>query len=170
MTTAWTLPSAISQYAEPGGEQVHIPWDLHGANFAISPISTNGLLTHISRSPKLDIRSKTYFLQFSGFNFKNLPAVLTGIEMKLTARRRGRIMDETVQLSIGNQLIGNNAASTSLDPITLYGGSTDLWSTQNFSLSNVLNNNFGVSIRLQSHINWPHRDAAFIDAVELRIY
>jgi hypothetical protein len=170
MTTDWTPPTLISQYAEPGGEQVHIPWDLHGGNFVISPITTDGLLTHIARSPKFDIRSKTYFLQLSGFNFKNLPTVLTGIEMRLTARRRGRIMDETIQLSIGNQLIGNNVASSLLDPIMFYGGSTDLWSTQNFSLSNVLDNNFGVSIRLQSHINWPHRDAAFIDAVELRIY
>ena len=137
MTTAWTSPTIITQYAEEGAESVHVPW----VNTSM-PLSTNGSLEHIARSPKHDIRTKTYYLKFTGFNFENLPQTISGIELKLDVSRRGRVTDETV----------------------------DLWAMENLLLTDVEDNNFGVVIRFQSHPHWPHKDHAFVNAVELRIH
>lgn len=163
MTTNWATPSTISQAAEEGAESVHISWD-------IQSISTTSPLYHIARSPKYNLKSKTYFLTFSEFNFTGLPDTLTGIELRLTARRRGRVMDETIQLCLDNNLIGDNKASRSLDVTKLYGSENDLWNTENLSITDISSPTFGVKLRFQSHLDWPHQDPILIDAVELRIY
>jgi hypothetical protein len=174
MTTEWTIPTIISQYSDAA--DVHIPWDDSKGYSAIQnkndkeSLVTNGSLTHLARSPKTDLQSKTYFLKLQGFNFVNLPAVLSGIEFKLTANRSGRITDETIQLCLGDSLIGDNNADLILDPIKIYGGSTDLWNTINLSITDIQNQNFGVVLRFQSHPKFPHRDGAYINAVELRIH
>jgi hypothetical protein len=163
MTTAWISPTTFSQYPEEGAELVHIPWDR-------TLTSTDGCLEHIARSPKQDIRTKTYYLKATGFNFSNLPTTISGIEVRLTMNRRGRITDDTVDLIVANQALGNNKASLDLSPIKIYGSATDLWSTKNLTLLDVIDSNFGVLFRFQSHPHWPHKDAAFINAVELRIH
>ena len=78
--------------------------------------------------------------------------------------------DETIQLCLEDDLIGENRADLNLDPIKVYGGNTDLWSTENLSMSNIQDPTFGVVVRLQSHPSFPHRDGAYINAVELRIH
>jgi hypothetical protein len=163
MTTNWATPSTIIQAAEEGAESVHISWDTQS-------ISTTEPLYHIARAPKHDLKSKTYFLTFSGFNFIGLPDTLTGIELRLTAKRRGRVMDETIQLCLDNNLVGDNKASRSLDVTKLYGGENDLWNTENLSITDITSPTFGVKLRFQSHPDWPHRDPILISAVELRIY
>jgi len=163
MTTEWTLPSIISQFAEDGGETAHISWTDQ------FPISTTGFLMHIARAPRHDIQMKTYYLKLTGFNFRNLPTTLSGVEMRITARRRGRIMNETIQLCIGNR-VSDNRATLHIEPVEVFGGATDLWSMKDLSLVDVADSNFGVVVRLQSHTHWPHKDAAIVDAVELRIH
>jgi hypothetical protein len=165
MTTAWTSPTIITQYAEAGAESVHVPW-----TGTIMPLSTDGSLEHIARSPKHDIRTKTYYLKFTGFNFENLPATISGIELKLDVQRRGRVTDETVDLYVADQAVGNNQATLELVPTKIYGGETDLWAMENLLLADVEDNNFGVVIRFQAHPHWPHKDHAFVNAVELRIH
>lgn len=173
MATNWSLPSIITQYAESGAEDVHLPWDdkqsfsqLHNKD---SRLGTVGQLQHIARSPKHDLRNKTYFLKAQGFNFRGLPEVLSGIKLRLTVSRSGRITDETIQLCLGEDLVGDNHASLSLDPMKTYGGETDLWNTS-LSITDITTPEFGVVLRFQAHPHWPHRDAAFIDAVEIQIY
>jgi hypothetical protein len=161
MTTAWTAPTIFSQYAEEGAESVHVQWD-------DSLTSTYGCLEHIARSPKHDLRTKTYYLKATGFNFQNLPQSVSGIELRLSMKRRGRITDETISLVFDGET-SENRATLDLAPTKLYGGETDNWSVGNLSLAN-LNSNFGVLLRFQAHPHWPHKDAAFIDAVELRIH
>jgi hypothetical protein len=124
---------------------------------------------HIARAPRHDIQMKTYYLKLTGFNFCNLPTTLSGVEMRITARRRGRIMNETIQLCIGNR-VSDNRATLNIEPIEVFGGETDLWSMKDLSLVDVADSNFGVVIRLQSHTHWPHKDSAIVDAVELRIH
>jgi hypothetical protein len=161
MTTEWTTPATFSQYAEEGAESVHIPWDS-------TLTSTNGCLEHIARSPKHDLKTKTYYLEATGFNFQNLPNVISGIELKLSVKRRGRITDETINLVV-NDNVGENHATLDLSPTKTYGGATDIWGVKNLSVGN-LSNNLRVLLRFQAHPNWPHKDPAFIDAVELRIH
>ena len=176
MTTEWTFPTIISQYPEPEAESAHIQWDDSKGYYAIQnrddkqSLMTNGTLYHFSRSPKTDIRTKTYFLKVQGFNFLNLPVVLSGIELRLSTNRFGRITDETIQLCMGNELLGDNLADLILDPIKVYGSGTHLWNIKNLSITDIQNPNFGVVIRFQSHPQYPHRDGAYINAVELRIH
>jgi hypothetical protein len=113
---------------------------------------------------------KTYYLELTGYNFQNLPDVITGIEARLTADRRGRITDEQTFLCLDGAMIGNNKADLSLAPKKTYGGETDLWGTENLSTADLQNSSFGITIRFQSHPHWPHKDGASVDSVELRIY
>ena len=161
MTTPWTNPTTLTQYAEEGAESVHVQWDN-------SLKSTNGCLEHIARSPKHDLRTKTYYLKATGFNFQNLPETISGVELRLSVKRRGRVTDETISLVINDQ-VSENRATLDLAPTKLYGNETDVWAMENLSIE-TLDNNFGVVIRLQAHLHWPHKDPAFIDAVELRIH
>lgn len=176
MTTEWTTPTIFSQYAESGAEHAHISWDdSNGWSPLLNrdvneKIRTTGTLVHIARSPKHDILTKTYYVKCQGFNFVNLPDSPSGIELKLSTQRRGRITDETIQLCFDDQVISDNLANLIVDPIKVYGSSTSLWSVKNLSMSTIQDSKFGVVIRLQSHPNYPHNDEAYINAVELRIH
>jgi len=174
MNSNWALPTSISQYAEPGAEDHHVSWiddnDFEGlkqVNDGSVKISRD--LLHIAKQPNHDLVEKTYFLKLTGFNFNNLPDVVSGIEMRLTMKRYGRISDETVQLYLDNDAIGDNRASISLDPVNLYGSEDDNWNT-NLSISDVQNPTFGLLVRFRSHPKWPHKSSALIDAVEIRIH
>jgi hypothetical protein len=174
MTTNWTLPRTITQYAETGGEDAHVSWlevnDFHGLkNLDGKSVRTTRDLIHIAREPRHDIKEKTYYLKLTNFNFVNLPATLSGIELKLSMNRVGRITDETIQLCRNDDLVGDNHASLNLDLIKIYGSETDNWNT-NLTMSDIQNSSFGVVIRFQSHPNWPHKSSPLIDAVELRIH
>jgi hypothetical protein len=174
MTTVWTPPSLISQYAEPSAEDIHIPWNALEFSavtaFDQQRLGLNGVLSHIARSPKHDTLSKTYFLKFQGFNFKNLPDSISGVEVKLCADRRGRVTDDTVQLIVNNAAVGSNKANLNLDPIKYYGSPTDKWEVPSLSTADLANSNFGLLLRFKSHPNYPHSDPAFINSIELRIY
>jgi len=173
MTTAWTLPTSIIQYPEPGAETAHVAWnDIN--NFSalknlVSSVQTTGNLIHTARSPKLDIRNKTYYIQATGFNFQNPPTVLSGIGFRLTARRYGRATDDTIQICFNNDLIGDNRADLLIAPQKNYGGPTDLWNT-GLTLTTVQDPSFGIVVRFQAHKDWPHKDPVLINAIEMCLY
>jgi len=172
MTTNWALPTSIIQYAETDAEDAHVSWV---DNFSAlihktgRSVKTSRDLLHIAKQPKHDLVEKTYFIKASGFNFINLPDTVSGIEMKLSMKRHGRISDDTIQLFSDGDLIGDNQASMGLNPITIYGGETEMWNTS-LLISKITNPAFGVVIRFRSHPNWPHKTGAMLDAVELRIH
>lgn len=173
MTTKWTPPTICSQYAEEGAEDFHISWDSSSFSSIRSnnsnSLGTMGTLEHSARSPKTDVTNKTYFLKITGFNFTQLPTTLSGIELRLTMNRGGRVTDETVSLCINDTLVGTNNADLDLNPLKVYGGEANLWDT-NLTIVDVTDPSFGVILRFKSHPQWPHRTGAFIDAVELRIH
>lgn len=174
MTTNWALPTIVEQYSESGAEDFHILWDSTDnfsplLNLDGRSIKTSKDLLHIARDPRHDILQKTYYLKITGFNFYNVPSTITGIEVKLTMKRFSRITDDTIQLTFDNLLIGENKANLNLDPIKIYGSQDDIWET-NLTASDVTNSSFGVILRFQSHPNWPHKNSALIDSVELRIH
>lgn len=170
MSTNWTFPTVVTQYAE---DESHIAWKEENFDNITSPsgrmVTTNGNLMHIARSPRNDITMKTFFLRASGFNFQNLPENISGITCRLTMKRGGRIVDDTVQLCYQENLIGENRAGKTIDPIQVYGTPQDLWNT-NLDVSMVQDLSFGIVLRFRSHPSWPHKTAASIDTVELQIH
>jgi hypothetical protein len=172
MSTIFTTPTTIIQYPE---DLNHIAW-FEQDNFSnIKTLNGKGTSTvrpllHISRQPKNDINMKTYYLQATGFNFVNLPQVLSGIACRVTINRGGRIFDDTIQLCFQNNLIGINKTGQSCDPVQIYGGSTDLWDVKNISLSMIQDNSFGVTVRFRSHPSWPHKTTPIINGIELQIF
>ena len=171
MTTNWTLPNTVDQYAETGGETAHISWvNFSGlASLDGRATKTSRDLIHIAVDERHDLTNKTYFLKLTNFSFIKLPEVLSGIEVRISMNRGGRITDETVQLCINNNLIGDNHASLEMSPNKIYGSDTSKWNTQ-LTMNDIQNPTFGVIIRFQSHPRWPHKSSPLIDAVELRIH
>jgi hypothetical protein len=174
MTTPWTLPTTVVQYAEPGTELYDISWDDSSDFQGLKTlddtyIKTTRDLLHISRSPKIDVTMKTWYLRITGFAFTNLPETLSGIAVRVTGNRRGRITDDTVQLCLQSEGLGENRANLDLSPQKIYGNDTDLWNTQ-LTIADIMDPTFGVLVRLQSHPHYPHKDSAFLDCVEVQIY
>lgn len=174
MSTNWALPTTISQYSEQSAENAHIRWD-DVNNFSSLKYSdgkfvkTERDLLHIAREPKHDITEKTYYLRLTGFTFTNIPNIISGVEMRLTMNRFGRISDDTVQLCLNGDVIGNNFADVNLEPITVYGSNSDLWDS-NINLISIQDASFGVVLRFKSHPLWPHKHSALIDSVEIRVH
>lgn len=171
MSTPWTSPNIIEQYFEDEG---HIAWhevnnfsNLKSANN--QGVSTITPLLHISRQPRNDIKMKTYYLRATGFNFDNMPGAVSGVKVRLTMNRQGRITDETVQLTTNETLIGENKAVLDLNPTQIYGSETDLWSIENISPALIQDSSFGIVLRFQSHPKWPHKSTPIIFGVELQI-
>lgn len=175
MTTSWTFPSTVAQYPEQGGETAHVSWSSDD-NFSaiknedVRSIQTNQPLVHIARAPKPDVKNKTYFVRCTGFNFVNIPDIISGIEVKLMARRYGRATDDTIQLCLNDELIGENKASLSIIEYKVYGGDTDLWQVENLTKDVIQDSSFGVVFRFQAHPSWPHKDPALVEYIEMRIH
>lgn len=174
MSSNWAYPTEISQYAQPDFENVHVSWN-EIDNFNSLKYNdgrhtkTSRELLHIARDPKHDILEKTYYLKLTGFNFSDCPNSLSGIQARIKMNRGGRITDDTVQLSLNNDLIGHNLTDADLNPIKLYGGENNLWGT-GLTLPDILNSSFGIVVRFKSHPKYPHKTSPMVDSVELRIY
>jgi len=178
ITTLWMTPTIVSQYAEPEAELIDVRWD-DTDNFSSMDyvdgryVKTVGDLVHLCRYPKGDIITKSYYLKIQGYNFSDLSSkinTITGVEARITAKRAGRIMDETVVLCVDNVAKGENHAGLLVDPVTYYGSATDLWKTKGITVEEAMNPNFGVIVRFQGHLQWPHRDGMLLDCVEMRIH
>ena len=173
MNSNWALPTSVTQYAEPSADN-HISWVDDNEFYSLKnldgrSIKTSRDLLHIAVQPRHDLVEKTYFLKIVGFNFINLPTTLSGIEMRLTMNRYGRITDETIQLCLNDAQIGDNKTDFDLAPIKMYGSDIDKWNA-NITIADIQRPSFGVILRFRSHPNWPHKSSALIDAVELRVH
>lgn len=179
MTTTWARPSSIRQYAEA---DQNIPWkDMNFDYLVADPlanIETKSPLYHIARSPKLDLTYKTWYLECTGFNFANLPDVITGILATINIDRGGRIVDDTIQLTYQGELIGSNRPAGIIDPrtgasllalVTVYGGLSDTWGVKNLTRDMISDPTFGITVRYQSHPHWPHKTTPTLKSIQLQI-
>lgn len=174
MASNWALPTIIDQFSEEGNEDYHVPWleeddfsSLKSANG--KHVKTSRDLVHIARDPRHDILEKTYYLKLTGFEFESMPENIQGIEVRITMNRFGRIVDDTIQLCLEGEFIGENKSSDRILRDNYYGSDVDLWET-NIESSQSINETFGIILRYKSHPSWPHKNSAFIDAVEIRIH
>ena len=122
MPTPWTYPTIASQYSE---SEHQVPWlhnnepfadvelDLASRSYEINQIHSAKDILHISNPTVNDIKMKTSYLVLTGFNWKNLPDNISGIEARINVRRTGRITDDTVKLYYSGA-IGDNRATLDL--------------------------------------------------------
>jgi hypothetical protein len=184
--TPWTSPTRVTQYPADGAESYDVAWDDANDFQGVKALDQRFLKTlrdlqHTARSPKIDDTNKTWYLKLTGYNFVDLPLVISGINIRISANRRGRISDDTVQLTYQGEPIGKNLAqpasdqtieqATTLLPTTVYGGDVASWALDDtVSLAMIQDPSFGVLVRFMAHPRWPHKDSAMLDAVELQIY
>jgi len=176
-----TTPTEVTQYAE--APDVDIAWDSNLSflpNNGIVGISTVKPLLHISRSPKLDLTYKTWFIQATGFNFTNLPDIISNIKVTVNMNRGGRVSDDTIQLCYQGSAIGENRAQPAyeltvnqnqslLQPTTNYEGNLATWKIDNLTASMAQDSSFGVLLRYRSHPSWPHKTSPMLYSVSLQI-
>jgi hypothetical protein len=111
---------------------------------------------------------KTWYIQATNFNFQNLPATVSGVTFRFSVSRMGRVFDETIQLTYNGELIGENKCLRTVDPVQIYGSDTDIWTVDN--ISNIIQDpSFGITIRLRSHPDWPHKSTPILRGMELQI-
>jgi hypothetical protein len=191
MTTQWFKPTITTQTAE---FEEHVQWqagyiasvDAYGRTQTTPNTNlTNGTgliqsirpLVYIANDGHAPRREKTWYITFTGFNITDITDPINGIEVQTQLRRRGRIMDDTISLSLQGNMIGENKIDYGLDELNhvpihnsmTYGGLTDLWQTQ-LTAAILQDPTFGVTLRLQSHLFYPHRESVLIDSVQLRVY
>jgi hypothetical protein len=191
MTTQWFYPSNTTQTAE---FDEHVQWqagyinsvDEHGRLQSVPNTDLSNRLgiiqsirpiLYISNDGHAPRREKTWYITFTGFNITGITNPINGIEVQTIVRRKGRIMDETVQLSYQGNLIGENKINYGLDDLnhvpinnsTSYGGPTDLWDNQ-LTASILQDSTFGITLRFQSHLYYPHKETVLVDSIQLRVY
>jgi hypothetical protein len=174
MISNWFTPSFVEQYAESGADNIHVPWfnvnNFSGLrNLDLESIRTTKDLVHIARDPRHDIVQKTYYLKVSQFNIPEFSGILEGIEVKVIMNRGGRITDDTVQLCVNNQAVGDNLANLDLGVEKIYGDGTALWNSP-IDITAITESTFGIILRYQSHPHWPHKTTPLIDVVAVRVH
>lgn len=172
-------PSKVEQISD--APDVEIAWT--ATNFTsdrLPPtqfkIYTSQDLKHISNPACGDLRNQTWTLRYTGFNIPEETQV-SGIQLNIIANRNGRIVDETVQLTYNNELIGDNNFIYITDeeghlPVkneTVYGSSQDLWGS-NVTSDMISDQTFGVNLKFQSHPYYPHSCGMIIESVTLTIF
>jgi hypothetical protein len=179
MPTLWTYPTLVSQFAE--FPEHHVPWtnnttkfsdrelDLTLPEYEVNFIRTEKDLLHIPNTSVNNLRMKTWYLKFSGFEFRYMPDTVSGLEAKINVKRVGRITDDTIQLYINNEHVGDNKATAEISDQKTYGSETDLWAIEDLTPA-TFTRNFGIILRYQSHPSWPHRETPTMTHVELRVW
>jgi hypothetical protein len=105
----------------------------------------------------------------------------------LRIKRKSRIEDSIIQLTLNNEVIGDNQASQIVpihanmytgdnyfqDAVVpddhIYGDDSFLWGTTNITFEQISDPTFGFVIGFRSNQEYPHRDLACVEQVGLRI-
>lgn len=180
MTTRWFYPNSVTQFAE---HDRHIEWKSESNNLnVLTPdndlkLSSSHNLLHISNATAGDIRMKTWYLDTCDYQIDDIPNIITGIEVQMQVKR-GRIVEDVIQLIYTNETIGDNLVYYSQDieqhiklvPNPSYGGPNNLWGLETISNLTVADPSFGVRIRMMSHPYYPHNESPLLDYVAIRVH
>lgn len=180
MSTQWFYPSTITQFAEASH---HLAWksDIGDLNVLtpdnVFKLTTEKNLLHISNATAGDIRMKTWYLDSTNYQITDVPEVITGIELSVKLKR-GRVIEDTVQLIFTGNTIGDNQVYYHQDienhinivPNPTYGGETNLWGLTSISALTVQDSSFGVRLRMMSHPYYPHNESPFLEYIAIRLH
>lgn len=172
-------PSQVIQFSE--AEDLEIPWISN--NFSpnnLPPVDfkirTARDLKHIANPATGDLRDQTWTLKYTGFNIPEGTEV-TGIQLDIIAQRNGRIVDEIIQLTYEDFVIGENNFVYITDEEghllikneSTYGGPGYLWGAE-ITSEMISSPSFGVILKFQSHPYYPHSSGMTIESVVLTTY
>ena len=172
MPTPWFFPQTITQYCEV---PQHIAWDTSGLGYYLCQyqdgfyLSTINPLVHLANSVVNDVKNKTYYLSLTNYNITGITSP-NGIEALLIMDRGGRITDETIQLQYLDQTFGINQASADLSLQKSYGGDGSFWGASTATSTMIMDPSFGITLRFQSHPTLPHKVAARINSIGIRVW
>ena len=179
-TTITSVGSINSVTNEPS-----ISWSFNEVISESSRAMTNKPLYTISGLWMEQFRSVTDQLWCTNLQIPDLERPVLGIEFSLSCLRQARIQDSIIQLTLNNELIGNNYAST-VNPVqsdmytgdltaptplgdyNIYGSSSDTWGTT-LTSANLSDPTFGIVISFSSNHVYPHKDLAYINQIGIRI-
>jgi hypothetical protein len=169
MPTPWFYPTVITQFAE---DDRHTPWLGVGDDFTtIVQVRTVTDLTTIANDLQLNnMKTKSYYLLLQGFDIYNVPNPISGIELYVDVRRGGRITDDSVILWYNGDNISSNRATGELSDLKIYGAPDDLWDTVPMINNLITSPQFGVLLRYQSNVFWPHKTTPNLQHVQLRFW
>lgn len=178
-----TMPTLVTQHAED--ESTQIQWDPNNLHILLSAsassLSTVKPLMHIARSPKYDLTDTTWYIACTGFNFSNVPNIISGVTANININRGGRIADDTIQLVYQGEVIGVNQAQPAfihtssqdkslMELKAVYGGENNNWGVDGLTKEMVQDSTFGIVLRYKSHPAWPHKTSPILYSVQLQIH
>lgn len=134
-------------------------------------------LVHISNPACGDIGSQTVSLVCTNLNATELPDVITGISLRVSGQRNGRVVDKQIQLTYQGNTIGENKVDYETDSEghiflsndTTYGGETDLWGVE-LTKEMIQDPSFGVILKFQNHPFYPHSCGMLLETVSITVY
>jgi hypothetical protein len=101
-------------------------------------------------------------LVFDQFNFDTTGAKSLAVE--IVAERMARIVDYTVQIVAGNQLLGNNVADQDMSRVKVYEGSlSEYWRTKGLA------SDFGILLDFAPRPDMPSSNPLIIRTVRVRL-
>jgi hypothetical protein len=163
---SWTNyhhPSQINYFAPTGTGWVDTQG---GLSTYRDIIMVDGLVGNATSNGSL-VLSDARSLLLTGFGFDSQPLDLKGIELVTRIERMGRVVDQTVQLSLKGRAIGRNQASDSLEDLQTYGGSQELWGTKNLDYAAE---DFGLVLDLKPNPSTPSNERPIIREIMMRLY
>ena len=134
-------------------------------------------LIHLSNPACGDIGSQTYSLICTNLNATDLLDEISGISLRVSGQRNGRVVDKQIQLTYMGDLIGENKVDYETDSEghilllndTTYGGENDLWGAT-LTKEMIQDPSFGVILKFQNHPFYPHSCGMLLEAVSITVY
>lgn len=163
-TTDWYTPRSFTLETVDDGD---IGWLGDISNLPERNMLLDGLVSHKvnSSAGSVGIRNKTQKLILTNFN---ITSTLDYIELELTTRKNGRVVDETISL-YSNGVIGKNMADYfDTANVKSYKGSLTEWEL--LTPVDFTSSDFGVCLRFQANFTYPHKDGFELENVRLRFY
>jgi hypothetical protein len=190
MNTHFYNPTSIIQHPSPDnidGITDSIEWIVNENITRDNHASSSKPLYTISGLWMEKYLSKTHQLWCTGLNIPLDTRPIVGIELLLDMKRVSRIEDLLIQLTLNDELIGNNMASP-VDPVqanmytgdnspllpiigdyNIYSGTTELWGLDNLTNEQISDSSFGFVLSFRSNQVYPHRDIVTINQIGLGI-
>jgi hypothetical protein len=169
--TDYLKPIARSEVTVTEG----VSWDMIGSISDKDEYGarTSDPLVAIHKMADLAGKKVTNMLIWSNFTNADIQnnTGIVGIEVKVYAKKYGRVVDKTVQLYKDSTLIGTNKALASIKNTITYGSSTDLWDTTGLVLTSAPFSLNGLSVAVQmASGEMPHNDSCIIDTVHMKVH
>lgn len=157
--TPWKSPRKIQQLESEEIEFSGVPRTTeYTSNKPVSGVSNffGGLVTNESSA-----------IAFTDFGFELDGKNVVGVELYLYVSRLGRTQDKTIKLFAG-KTVGLNQSDLQAEDKHTYSGDLKKWGVENREIDYTAED-FGVTIDLQPHTEYPSNEIVYIRKVQVRL-